>query len=528
MKKILSFGFVLLGGVVLSPVCAQLPSIAKQRFIVDEALSTIEDYKSFATISDEEIRYYFEELFVDGNAKIYNDLLGVSTAESLSVKEYSQKLSEGLRNKKATITNVKKEEIWNENGSWKIKFSFDKTLSYVNKCGTYFSSNEFYDKAYHLVATLVYDEQQDKCKIESITGSVDSSKKLPDGFFTFKTEDKRDYQLIYRNNKLSFNNYGQMLLDGAFDRTAFRYADPDVELIPIVEEECKSVSMKYKTRNMRLKLHYDLGMGEAFDLADADDLNDNKTSSSSFGIDFGYVFPSKGNLKTGLFVGIGFTQSTIELSYQNSDYYYDSNADVDGDTYVRHYQNFHLNQTAKLTELNVPVYLDFNLKPHQLVSLYLDLGAKVNLNVGHKVDAFEGGADDIYGIYKQYDNLRLDGNWGYNGFGKKVFTDSDFDDLDLTSVASMTVDLLGEAGIRVNIPNTPLDINVGANYQLGIMDLISPEKYRADLFSGGRSPLIYNTISGPVSREHVRNLVETASSIKRKSFKLSIGVILKF
>ena len=525
-KNKIIMGIAVFGSMIAPIAHAQQSDIAKQRFIMDEAISTIEDYETFATIADEEIRYSFENLFVNENATIYNDLLGISKGGSLTVKEYAKSLSEGLRNKKATIKNIKKERVWNENGVWKVRFAFDKAMSYTNKCGVYFSSTEFYDKEYHLAATLVYDESANKCKIESITGNVNSSKKLPDTYFVFKSDDQRDYQLSYQNKKLAFNSYGQALLEGAYDKNAFRYSDPDVELTPVFDE-CNNVSMKYKARKFRIKLHYDLGLGEALDLADVDGLNNHKTSSFSFGVDFGYVFPSKSSVKTGLFVGLGMSQSTIETAFQTSDYSYSTDADVDGDEYTRHYTDLSLSQKAKLTELSIPVYADFNIKLHHLVSLYFDLGVKANVNISHAVDNTEGSAY-IYGNYPQYGNLRMDEHWGYNGFGEKTFSDSDLDNKDLVGVSSFTADAFGGVGLRFNIPSTSLSVDVGANYQFGLIDVIKSEGAKIGLTNNTSSPFVYNTVSGLSSSEHIRNLVEASSSVKRKSLKLSVGLIYKF
>ena len=509
-----------------STTYAQQKNIAKLRFIIDEAISTIEDYETFATIADDEIRYSFENLFVDENAIVYNDLLGISHDETLTVKEYSKELCDGLRNKKTTIKNIKKEGMWYENETWKIQFSFDKTMSYTNKCGVYFSSFEFYEKDYHLIATLIYDETARICKIESVTGSVDSPKKLSNNYFAFKTDDKRDQNLSYKNQKMVFNSYGQALLDGSYNKSSFRYSDPDVELIPVIDE-CGNVSMRYKARKMRIKLHYDLGMGESFDLSEADHLNDYKTSSSSFGVDLGYVFPSKSNIKTGLFVGFGMSHSTIETVFKTSDYYYSTGADVDGDNYIRHYANLNISQKVNLTEIVVPVYADLNIKLHQLISIYFDLGIKAILNIGHKVDETQGSAY-IYGVYPQYNSLRLDEHWGYNGFGSKTFSNSDLDNSDLVGVSSFTADVFGGMGLRFNIPSTPLSIDIGCQYQYGLMDIFKPEGNRIELSNNNNSPLVYNTVSGSNSTEHVRNLSDVLSCIKRKSLKLSLGVIYKF
>ena len=508
-------------------VQAQVLTVAEQRIIIDEAISTLEDYESYVTVNDDEIRYAFDQLFTSEKALVYNDLLGISTQKELPVSEYSKKLREGLLNKKATIVNVKKEKLWYENNAWKVNFSFDKSLSYANKCGVYLSSSDFYGKNYHLVATFVYDNLSKRCKIEKITGSVDSSKRLPEKFFVYMKTDKRDNDVLYNGKRMSFNSYNQALIEGTYDKKSFRYADPDMFMVSTLDE-CGNVSSKYKSRKFRLKFHYDLGLGDAFELGESSLLNNNKTTSSSFGIDFGYMFPSKSSFKAGVFMGVGMSQSTIELGYNNSDYSYTTNADadVDGDIYTRHYTNLTMNQKAKLTELTVPLYFDLSFTPHPVIALFLDLGLKFNFDMGHKVDNTEGNAY-IYGVYPQYDNLRMDEQWGFNGFGQRSFTNSDLDNADLIGVSGMNMDCLAGAGLRVNIPNSPVAIELGVNYLLGLTEIIKPEDNKVDLGNKIQTPLLYNTVSGNSSSEHAHNLTESLSSVKRKSFRLSAGIIIK-
>ena len=165
MKKNITIliGIAVWGFIMPSTAYAQLSRIAKQRIVMDEAISTIEDYETFATIADEETRYSFKNLFVNDSASVYNDLLGIYKGESLTAKDYCKLLSDGLRSKKAIIKNIKKDDIHYENGMWKVKFSFDKTMSYTNKCGVFFSSTDFFEKDYHLTATLVYDDLTGDC-----------------------------------------------------------------------------------------------------------------------------------------------------------------------------------------------------------------------------------------------------------------------------------------------------------------------------------------------------------------------------
>lgn len=510
-------------------IYAQQNNISMQRRVVDEAISTIEDYETYATISDDEIRYSFVDLFVSGEAPVYNDLLGLSNQSTLTAREYSQLLGEGPRNKNAVISNLKKERAWYDNGTWRVLFSFEKTLAYSDKCGVYFSSEEFYHQMYHLEATLVYDEQSRRCKIEEIKGSVDSSNKLSETYFVFQSEDERDARLSYNGTRLSFNSHGQTFLPGSMNKKLFKYVDADAKVTPVVDD-CNKVSMKYRPRKTRLKFHYDFGLGDAYKLDGADNaLKVDKNSSNNFGVDLGYVFPSKGIVKTGLFLGVGLSQSQIDLNYANADYTYTTTADVDGDSYTRHYQNLSMKQSIKMTDLTIPLYAEFNFQFSKIVHLFVDLGAKFNMNMGHKVDATEGNAY-IYGIYPQYANLRMDEHWGYNGFGDRTFSSSSLDNADLVDVSSFTVDAFAGIGLRVNIPQTPLAIDIGVNYQMGLMDVVKANSAPVTL-SGtpdATHALVYNTISGTDSKEHVRNLTESLSSIKRQRLMFSAGITLKF
>lgn len=509
-------------------VCAQQNNTALQRLIVDEAISTIEDYEACATISDDEVRYSFLELFVDENAPVYNDLLGLSTEEALSASEYSRMLSNGVRNKNISISNICKERVWNDDGLWKVLFSLDKSITYLDNCGTYFSNKEFYDKEYRLEAILVYDENVGKCKIEEIKGTIDSSKRLPEKFKTFKSEDERDNWLKYNGTKLSFNSYRQAFLTSGINKKSFKYVDSDVKITPVLDD-CGNISMKYKARKVRLKAHYDFGLGEGYKLDDDALFTDTKTSLNNMGLDFGFIIPSKAKLKVGIFMGVGFSQSKIDLAYDTPDYAYTTSADVDGDSYTRHYQGLSLSQSIKMTDLTVPVYFDFNCQFGRIVNLYVDLGVKLNLNMNHKVDTTEGGAY-IYGIYPQYSNLRMDEHWGYNGFGERSFSASMLDNEDLLDVASFTTDAFAGAGLRFNIPNSPITIDLGVNYQLGLMDVIkaNPNMVSLNRVSSSSNALVYNTISGTESVEHVRNLTESLSSVKRQSLFFSAGLIFKF
>lgn len=505
---------------------AQQGDIAQQRRALNAALSTIDEYYVWSTVPNDEAYYEFVDLFVDKGTLIYNDLLGINQGNSLTVEEYAKAMRYKLRNKKVFISNVKTEGLTTENGVTQIRLSLDKSISYIDSCGTYYSNSEFYENHdYRLTVTLNCDSSYRTCKIVSITGTLDSSKKLGNQYFAFQRTSERDNELRYKGAPLHFNSYDQALLEGDRAPNAlkkdFSYSNSDMELRPQTKD-CQ-VSMRYKMRRLRLRPYFDLGLGKAFSYSAENVYSESKSSGYSFGLDFGVSAFSKRLLSLGVYAGLGFSQSSMTLRYANGDYNFTSDADVDGDNYVRHYQNLQLKQDYKFSELNIPLYLDFNVRIVKSLSFYLDLGARFDLNLNHKVDATEGSAE-VYGIYPQYDNLRLDGSWPYNGFGSRQYGNKDLVSTDLIDVNRFTICGLGGVGLRYNLPSIPLSIEAGVNYVLGFTNLVKTANV---VTSDSTTPIVYNTISGAESIEHVRNLTEWQKDIKRQQLRIHIGLILK-
>jgi len=375
-------------------------------------------------------------------------------------------------------------------------------------------------------AVLVYESQINSCKIEKITGSIDSDAVLPNDFYTLQRSGEKDKGLKYNRRNITYNSYGQAYLEAPVTKSQFSYSDADVVAVPKINDECKLVSVNYKARRWAVKLHYDLGLGETYSL-EKNLYGESKSSANSFGLDFGYIFPSKSKLKTGLFLGVGMSQSKLDLSCSSSnDYSYTTNQDVTGLTYNRYYKDLSLSQSYKMSDLVIPVYFDFDWHFTKLVSLYIDLGAKVNYNLSHKVESTQGSAY-IYGIYRDFDNLLMNELWGRNGFGNYTVTTSD--DADIVDYNAFTVDAFGGAGLRIGIPNVPVYLDLGVSYQYGFMNLLKSEVQRS--LSGTatyNTAIMYNTISGTQSTEHVRNLIEGSSSLKRNKLSFNIGLMLKF
>lgn len=530
MKKIVCNIIILFQASFFSEVVfAQTLTSAEERQIMLKVVNLFEDYERYSGIDSNftDDVYSFRSLFVNDEVLVYNDLVGLSDEATLSVKNYAKLLSEQSSTSRIRIRNVDKERIYRENGKWKIDCSFDKNVNLTNNCGIEFASDFFNESDYHLHATLVYDTDKNTCKIEKITGTVKPIRVLEKDYRILKSTGIVENSIIYNGKPLEFNAMGQ-----AFISPTGRFVCKDPEVVLKVQEEdpqCHLWSITVTPKPWKIKAHYGFGLGDGYVLDNSDLLSNTKTVSNTMGIDVGYTIPSKSIFKMSLFAGIGFSQSTIDLSYENSDYSYATKTDIDGDSYIRHYQDLSLTQNLKMTNITIPVYVDLNCYLSKIVNLYVDLGVKLNLNMSHEVDATQGSAY-IYGIYPQYDNLRMDEHWGYNGFGHQTFSNAMLDNKELMDVSGFTADVFAGIGLRFNIPQSPIAIDLGVNYQLGLMDMIKANSNMISLQSNPNvsNALLYNSIHGAESVEHVRNLTESLSSVKCRSLLFSAGLIYKF
>ena len=513
---------------------AQRNRVAQQRRALNAALNTMDKYFVIATIANDEAYYDFIDLFANKDTTIFNDLLGIRPGRDLTVEEYAKLLRYDLSNKMVHFRNVRNEGVTTEGGWTRIRISMDKSISYIDTCGTYYSSSDFYDgQDYRVTATLDYDSASNICKIVSLTGTIDSQKKLGERHFAFLRTNSRDNDVRYKGELLKFNTYNQALLEGGRDvqtlRKNFSFGNSDMELRPQTDD-CQ-VTMRYKMRRWRLRPHFDIGLGKALSRDGDDIFAESKSTGTSFGLDIGISVLSKRRISLGVYTGLGLSMSSLKLLYTNSNYSFNTNADVDGDNYVRHYQDLTLSQKVKMNELNIPLYLDLNINLVKSLSLYIDLGARFDANIGHKVNDTEGSAY-VYGIYPDYDNLRMDEHWKdaagipYNGFGFHQYGNSDLLSTDLLDVKGFTISGMGGFGLRYNLPRIPLSIEAGMSFVMGLTNLIETTNI-ANV--GNNTPIVYNTISGKsTSTEHVHNLTEMINSIKRQQIRISIGLIYKF
>lgn len=522
---------------------AQELTVQEERLFNLKVYNQLEKYRNAGLLQDSpELIDEFVSAFASDSMLIYNDLLGILDGERVTVRQYVNALSEKSEAVKIHIKDVKKGEVRDAGDAWTMELMFNRTVEYFADSDYFLSSEKFYGNAYQMKALFAMNKETGDCRIVSIDGSVDSAKpRLGTDYIVFQKKDTRDESVKYKGQLIEYNSFDQAVMPGAEHQLLVReleFKDPDVTMSAKKSDDHAYV-FNYKSARWRLKPHADITLSNYYQVSKPTAL-DTKVSGSEYGLDLGYVFPSKQKFKTSIYFGAAVGTSKIDMNLSSYDYSYSTNQDVDGDQYTRHYQDVKLSQGIKNLNVIIPLYFDFDIRFHRYVSLYLQLGAKMYLNVQSKMQ-YANGDSYAYGMYKYGSELlRLDENFTdekghpYNGFGTQVYSMSDLDPQLVPGVKKFTVDAFGGIGIRGNIPYVPLTVEVGVNYQLGFMNVIEKTGNEAQFQSTNISDinrlLVWNTVSTSdlSNQNHVANMTSAFSSIKRRFLQLKIALAYKF
>ncbi|MBP3843329.1 MAG: hypothetical protein J6E29_06810 [Prevotella sp.] len=520
MKKYI---FVLIASLMAAAhVNAQTMTPQEEREFYQKAYAIMLEYAQTAAVNNASKAERFKNLFANPQMGIYNDLMSLSSSSELSVADYVKALS-GASTVSVTVKNIRKGQISEQGPTWQLPVYFEKSISYVNSCGVYIDSYDYFQKDYVLFATVVMEKGSGRCYIGKVGKGNDSDMDFPEDYKVLVKSDKRDDKLTIDGRAVNFNRYDQVLLHPGYK---IKYLGADVGETLADDKSCENkIRVSYLDKKFRLKLYTSFALGGFYSLSDAPD--DLTSSSSDFGVglDFGYIFPSSGKLSTGLFFGLGLSSSKLNLDLGDNSFSFQSHydADIDNDSYDRHYSDVSgLSQTLKSTGLAIPIYADFEYRFAPAISVYADLGLKLQTSMSSSWSGEETKIGEVYGIYPQYGNLRLPGEGqtlDINGFGRNKSTnmvgDEDFK-------MSMGISGLLGLGLRANLGKS-LAADLGIQYQAGLTNCWKNED----------SPIATGSNPGALIRydndqELMEPLLNTISSMKQNALRLHIGLIFKF
>lgn len=518
---------------------AQSLSVAQHRFMNMDVLRLLEEYEMNSPVYDDEQRNAFIRLFDDASLPIYNDLLGLSGAASLTVNEYADLLRKKAVAPGVIIKNLRHGIPYKEGDRWMMEVTFEKSIEYTNICDVLFSSKEHYNVDHQLVALVAWEPKQRKCQFVQLMGKIESdTPPLPEEYIIFTQTSPYDTLLICNGERIKYNYFGQAFLN---KDSEFSYPyDSDVH-IRLVEEDsdCNMVSMSYTPKRWRVKPHMDFALGQCYKIRSS--LPNMKTSSKSkvFGADLGYMFPSDKKTRWGFFFGWALRKTTIESSIADLHYSYMTDEDVDGDEYKRNYAFRDVKYLTTMSELSVPLYFDVDIRFAQRISMYLDFGIKGNAELSTPKTTF----DAMYttsGTYDEYGGITLDaGTFGGDYILNDFVTDEKIHRDNVYSYSSnntfeYTLDAFAGLGMRVRVYEN-LFVDLGYSYQFNAVD---SHNWSAIYFIStntskiGNKPVTYkiNEIKDGIAKgtEYVKSVTDFYSEIDRNAHQLNVGIMFRF
>ena len=540
MKNYIKYIICSLSLVCFGTTFAQNMPMNERRLFNLSIYNAIENYERYGDMFSDNDKRHFTRIFESGNTMVYNDLLGLSPEKSLSVSDYVTTFTEKGELGEIVVKDVKFGELYREGNTWKIDVTFNKTFDYYNKGGIRLSATVYYGAEYNMKATFAWDNQRKRAIIVALDGKVQSDvAPLPMEYIgiqratvvnkTGESElDPRDLEVLCNGKTLKFIDvYNQAVVPYTLETAKFVYPfDNDINVKPVKVQDYDGLySLKYRPTHWRTKFHYEFSLLDHYNIKFATDKVSATSSSNEFAVDFGYIFPSSSKFKTGLFLGVGASMNKMKLDIDSMDYHSvtDGKADIDGDKYNRYYFLRNVTQEFSSMDLVVPFYIDFEYRFTNWFSMYMNLGVKAYFNVDAAMEHFEG-EYSTYGVYTKYDNLLLDERSGINGFTNNgVLSEQNLVNDFVPEL--FTLDAFGSLGFRATVVKN-LQLACGVSYQMGLNDYVVPVENPVDGTKVLNNALIYYTAAN--NRENIRNLIEAATSFKRQSLKLNVGLILKF
>lgn len=529
MRKILS---VLIIAIIATTTLAQSPTSTQIYKMNADALKLVLDYKAQANMNKPR---RFVRLFANEDMQIYNDLLGLSNQKTLSVKNYRTLMEKEALYPTIKVQNFRKNNIYKENGLWMMDITFEKELSYTDKCGVLFSTEEYYGEYHTINMSLVWDANLETCTIAKLSGKNNSSTKALTDYKVIVASDdakdqKRENNVRVNGRHLKFNSFSQCIIPANAEITYMNDDDMKFELVQN-ETGCEVYSIAYNPMSMRLKPHYNIGVlpfGKS-----ANGLSLSKSILHEFGLDLGYMIPTTGLFQMGFYAGVGFASSSAVLGLDTIHYQYQagSEADIDGDSYIRHYTIERASQKLSMKDLTIPIYLDFNFHIHKIVSLYLDLGIKNYINLSANLSNLTG-TYSSWGVYPQYSDLVLNHTTGLTQFatpGTALPTQTTSSTMDINGYS---MDLLSALGVRIKLKDKqffPLYFDFSIGYQ---HSLLAPYKNaKAHTISDIQGNVSVQEAFATYTIESGESLLPLSafvSDLKRKMVTFNLGITYKF
>lgn len=285
---------------------------------------------------------------------------------------------------------------------------------------------------------------------------------------------------------------------------------------------CGAFTSQATAQNFAVKAYGDIGLGKAMSLTTALPEMTSKSSSNSFGVDFGYTFWKKdaSSLEANIGLGYSIASTTFNIPELRYNYAAPASADEDGNPYQRYTDIRDLQQKINLGYFKLPIYLQYQYRATKWLGIHADVGFGIGFKCVGSVESTTGIAN-TYGVYQEYNQLVIKANY-INDFGETYLDEAKKGKSDINGFSAS---VLAGAGLEFYVGG-PVSIDLGIRYNVGLTDvfnghydLTSVTKINAET-----TPVDY-TVSGG---QQVKALSDYVIKSRMNPLSFHFGVNLKF
>ena len=268
-----------------------------------------------------------------------------------------------------------------------------------------------------------------------------------------------------------------------------------------------------------IKASTEIGLANSFSTQSSLSSLASKVSGSNTGIDFGWIFYQKSGHNLEANIGVAYSPLTATFDLGATEYNYAApvSADEDGETYIRYYELGAMSQKVKITQLSLPIYLSYSYECSQRLRLHADLGVRFGFKTSCSLDNVDGEVYS-YGIYPQYDNLKIDASY-MNGLGRSDLAGAVYS---TPYAAGVATSVLAGVGAEIYLAG-PLSVDLSLRYNAGVSDIFK-SRYNGVYLSSVSAPVTYTVAEG----QSVKPMSDYLKSSKFSQLMLKIGLICRF
>ena len=293
-------------------------------------------------------------------------------------------------------------------------------------------------------------------------------------------------------------------------------------IFSILAIACGFTVPQASAQRFAVKAYGDVGLGKAMSLTTALPGLTSKSSSYSFGVDFGYTFWRQGGNSLEANIGLGYRMATanFDLGSLSFNYAAPASADEDGNPYQRYTTLTDVKQKLSLGYVNLPIYLQYQYRITDWLGVHADAGFGLGFRCAGSAEKVTGNAD-TYGVYPGYDDLVIKADY-LNDFGEHSLRDAIVGETEMKGFAAS---VMCGAGVEFYIAD-PVSLDLGIRYNAGLTDVFAGRYEITDVkeITAESAPVTYTVAEG----QQAKPLSDYVTKSRLSPLSLHLAINIRF